>query len=549
MIVSFALLVILVTTVSMVIPSALKIYYGVRAQNEQRTIAFTISNRIKADLQKAVGVGNSMDGISGEGYLCLTSGGAIADLGTLTDTNPLRGSTVEFVYEEGVMEQIDAGGFNGVIVRNNSRIIDNRAITPGALMARYYMRIDGDWQRKIKYVPGNYIAAPGVSTTNLVENDEFSSAYAIESQYGEGFYRDYEVKINYEIPKAAIENMEFDVYEGKTVKASFVKFVDYTIELYQRGEFKYKQKFCANIENAVPYQQSETTITPGSGGTLPEDETPSMLTRDPNTVGPGYKPVDEVGWGIIYTYMFTITPPKNADGSRCDVSEWKAEFSLAEYDSNATFLGETTEWYTKYGSPITCSYDSNSKKVTFSGQSLMAEETYKCPVKIQVKHDWQQPPAEKDMLPVNYPVTVTYQRNYVTGNEDVTDAPNFQGVTDIWGTNTTLHYELHFKKAENENRLLTFDYTFPFVINDVSKIQWEFWQNALDIKLLEKTDHSTTVRFRCYDLQKNDDTVRITISGLNLPLPKYDQHNLWDYKGEFHPLPSLDPITVEEKID
>ncbi|MDD6038926.1 MAG: type II secretion system protein [bacterium] len=556
MIVSFSLLVILVTAVSMLIPSAMKIYYGIRSQHEQRTIVYTISNRIKADLQSAVGVGNSMDGLSGEGYLCLKkiNGSTIQNVNIteLTPTAPLSGNSIEFIYEEGVMERIDANGFDGLIVRNNSRIRDaylngsNTGIASGAAIARYYVRgNDNRWQESIVYDSLNFSANAGVPVGDLTDGASYASAYAVECQYGEDFYRGYDVKINYEIPMNAIEkDIEFTVYGGKKVKASYVKYVNYTIALYQQDELKYEQKFCANIENAVPYYGTlSTTITDGSGGSIPVappssveevvKEHNGVMWRDP--LDPNLQVVDK-GYAIFYSYLLGIAPPK--DFGEYDVSKWRAEIDIGECDVNEIYFIDSSgnhQGGNKYldgnRTSVHIDYAENMKKLVIEGGYLNRNQVLYFYVQLKEPHEWEHATPEDKWLPAKYSVTMTYERHYA-------NAENFVRQNLNNNNGTTAEYQLYFKRQNGEQRILNFDYEFPYKIDDISQITYNCYL-LRDMEIINQTNDSTTVRFYGLNLEHDGDVyIGLNVKGTNIP------NELGTVKPIDVPDPNVGPIVI-----
>lgn len=270
LIVTFALLAIFMTAVVSCLPKITKVYMNLQAINHQKTICNTVSNQIRNELQATLGVEGVDDALgvkvgNGVGYIALiddsgqpirisTSGG-VSTGSAILPTSDLTGETIEFVYQDGIIAQLDTKGFDGYTMRKNKLQVDYhdaKAITSGALLTRYYETDNAN--NKLTFIDYNstdYTVAQKIVSESGITAGRKNVAFAIEYPYAKPFYEGYELKTKFTIKKDAF----YSYGDGTTASPArtYVNYINYTLSLWKDGHMTYSQDYVVNVQNAVPY--------------------------------------------------------------------------------------------------------------------------------------------------------------------------------------------------------------------------------------------------------------------------------------------------------
>lgn len=352
LIVTFALLAIFMTAVVACLPNITKIYTNLQAINHQKTICNTVSNQIRNELQSTLGVEGTDDALgvkigNGIGYIALIdasgqqimipTGGAVSTGGAILPDADLTGDTIEFVFRDGIIAQLDAKGFNGYTMRKKKLQVDYhdaKAISSGALLTRYY-QTDGDYNKKltvIDYKSGEYAVATEVG---IVTEGLKNVAYAIEYPYAKPFYEGYELKTKFTIKKDA-----FYTYGDGTTESparTYVNYINYTLSLWKDGHMKYSQDYVVNVQNAVPYLGTKAAVDP----VVPD--VPSRSQYDAYVVEHSVKQTHDP-WGEPGNqqceYQLDFHIPLTRDDQR-DCDRWKVNFP---YIDGFTWMMSDNNW-------------------------------------------------------------------------------------------------------------------------------------------------------------------------------------------------------------
>lgn len=277
LIVTFALLAIFMTAVVACLPKITKIYTNLQAINHQKTICNTVSNQIRNELQSTLGVEGTDDALgvkvgNGIGYIALIdasgqqimipTGGAVATGGAILPDTDLTGETIEFVFRDGIIAQLDTKGFNGYTMRKNKLQVDYHdanAISSGALLTRYY-QTDGDYNKKLTAINYNSTDYAVSSEAGIVADGPKNVAFAIDYPYASPFYEGYELKTKFTIKKDAF----YSYGDGTTASPArtYVNYINYTLSLWKDGHMTYSQDYVVNVQNAVPYLGTKAAVDP-----------------------------------------------------------------------------------------------------------------------------------------------------------------------------------------------------------------------------------------------------------------------------------------------
>lgn len=277
LIVTFALLAIFMTAVVACLPRITKIYMNLQTINHQKTICNTVSNQIRDELQSALGVESAENVLGAKdalGYISLIdeSGkpvsiptlGAVSPGGSPLPDIDLTGDTIEFVYRNGIIAQMDTKGFDGYTLRKKKLLVNYsgaNAISAGALMTRYY-EMTGDDNHKLSQI--DYISGENEyhvsSEAGFVADGPVSVTNAIEYPYAKPFYEGYDLKTTFTIKKDAF----YAVGNGteQSPARTYVNYINYTLSLYKESKLCYSQDYVVNIQNAVPYKGTQVVVIP-----------------------------------------------------------------------------------------------------------------------------------------------------------------------------------------------------------------------------------------------------------------------------------------------
>ncbi len=272
LVVSFLLLAIFLTCVTMVISNALTTYYREQRLMSIYSVADTVLKEARDDITRMQGSGMTADGRERKGYVKLRSGAAgstvksalaSVDMHGQTVTGSIYvGDTIEFLQANEtdgfIMEQIDSFGSKGSAMIDKDGIKKQAAdveaaIPKNQLTARYYLPAGDEATTALKgmfmdqvlsssSVKGNYSGA-----TNVL--------WDAEDRLPDGLYQGFPVSVSF-----AVETHT----EGTDVIADRVTVF---VKVYEKspddpdnlGNAVYQKEGVINLQNTVFYKTDDTT--------------------------------------------------------------------------------------------------------------------------------------------------------------------------------------------------------------------------------------------------------------------------------------------------
>ncbi len=268
LIVSFALLAIFLTAVTMVISNALITYYNEQRLMSMFSVADTVFSEIKNDIRTMQPSVYPTGGSGGSG-----AGGFIKLRGSSGESLPgangttVTGETIEFVKanrQDGlVLEQIDAKGCKdgAALIELKEDKINvlkknvNETIPAGGLTARYFLRAP-ERTNGLK----NYFMDQKRTDSDVPNNNTYT-----------------EVANNAQLVWDAEDRLPTELYQGLTVKTTFsvkpvetsgvglvVSSVDIKVSLYKQDDLTtpvYEKEGAVPLQNVVCYNNEKTVYS------------------------------------------------------------------------------------------------------------------------------------------------------------------------------------------------------------------------------------------------------------------------------------------------
>ncbi len=260
LIVSFALLAIFLSVVTMTISDVMTTYFRQQKLMSMYTVADTVMGELRDEI--ATMQGSELKGGAGKGYIKLRdeSGAAI----TAVDANgKYTGTTIEFLQSNTmdgpIMMQIDTLGAEAPII-DSETIVKTKAenINPKRLTMRYYLQFsENNLAYKGLYLDKLCNDTKALSTYNTLNPGIMTAGTRViwdgEERLPETMYQGYDVKISYSVdPKSVTVNGENKL---------LVTTVEVTVQILEEGTVKYEKVRTIGLENPVYYKTEATTYS------------------------------------------------------------------------------------------------------------------------------------------------------------------------------------------------------------------------------------------------------------------------------------------------
>lgn len=260
LIVSFALLAIFLSVVTMCISDVLTTYYRQQKLMSMYTVADTVMGELKDEI--ATMQGSELKGGAGKGYIKLRdeSGNAI----TTVDANgKYTGTTIEFLQpntmDGPIMMQIDTKGTQAPII-DSETIIKTQAenINADRLTMRYYLQFsENNLDYKGLYLDKLCNNTKALATYNALNPSLMTAGTNViwdaEERLPETLYQGYKVEISYSVdPTSVVVNGENKL---------LVKTVDVTVRIFEEDTLKYEKIRTIGLENPVYYKTDPTVYS------------------------------------------------------------------------------------------------------------------------------------------------------------------------------------------------------------------------------------------------------------------------------------------------
>ncbi|MCR4691596.1 MAG: hypothetical protein K5739_09655 [Lachnospiraceae bacterium] len=274
LVVSFLLLAIFLTTVTMVLSNAVLTYYNEQKLMNVYSVSDTVTKEIREDIRRMQGSGSFADGRERKGYVKLRDGAGKTVTAKTDRTMPdgstknvYHGESIEFLQaneKDGLlMEQMDAKGLASAtwmvdtdgILKSDGDL--SARITAGQLCARYYLK-------------------NGKEETDALRNlfmDRVYPASSIRDTYhgvpdGGSVLWDVEDRLPAELYQGLPITLEFDIESASEGGQEVVRGVLVTVKVYDMPESGdvadvtdpiYSRSSMIPLQNEVYYKAEDTT--------------------------------------------------------------------------------------------------------------------------------------------------------------------------------------------------------------------------------------------------------------------------------------------------